>query len=46
MQCGVQLVEVVWRCPQCGGFPDAHDQFCMFCGKSLASVPQPAPSGV
>jgi rRNA maturation protein Nop10 len=35
MYCGVQLVENIRRCPQCGAYPEADDQFCIFCGQGL-----------
>ena len=37
MHCGVQLVENVRRCPQCGAYPDASDQYCIFCGQVLST---------
>jgi hypothetical protein len=39
MHCGVQLVENVRRCPQCGAYPDAADHYCIFCGQSLTTTP-------
>jgi serine/threonine protein kinase len=36
MHCGVQLVEWVLRCPQCGAYPDPLDRFCIFCGVALS----------
>jgi SAM-dependent methyltransferase len=37
MLAGVQLVENVRRCPQCGAYPDATDQYCIFCGQVLST---------
>jgi hypothetical protein len=36
MHCGVQLVPHVRRCAKCGAYPDVHDQYCIFCGETLA----------
>ena len=47
MRCGVQLVENVRRCPQCGAYPDPTDQFCIFCGQTLSTpLGTAAPRGV
>jgi hypothetical protein len=35
MHCGVQLVAHVRRCPKCGAYPEAADQYCIFCGETL-----------
>jgi len=35
MHCGIQLVEWVLRCPQCGAFPDPFDRYCIFCGTAV-----------
>jgi hypothetical protein len=37
MHCGVQLVEWVLRCPQCGAYPDPSDRYCIFCGTTVRS---------
>ena len=30
-----QLVAQVRRCAKCGAYPDATDQYCIFCGETL-----------
>jgi len=34
-KCGRQTVGQVRRCERCGGFPEARDEFCIFCGHTL-----------
>jgi serine/threonine-protein kinase len=36
MHCGVQLVAHVRRCQRCGAYPDLADNYCIFCGETLA----------
>lgn len=36
MHCGLQLVEWVLRCPQCGAYPDPADHYCIFCGTAIS----------
>ena len=32
---GTAFCSIAVRCPKCGAYPDASDQYCIFCGETL-----------
>lgn len=41
MHCSVQLTTDVRRCGHCGAYPDAHDEFCVRCGRTVNGARAP-----